>query len=55
MGSGESDIAFSYRIVVKRKGYESERLARVSAPEDTVLGKNVDAAPPETTLVSANK
>ncbi len=33
--SGKANISFSYRIVVKRKGYESERLARVPMETDT--------------------
>ena len=31
LGSGTSDIDFDYRIVVKRLGYETERLEPVSA------------------------
>ena len=53
LGGGHSSIDFNYRIVVKRRGYESDRLARVSPPEDMELSKRVNTATPETVLVSA--
>jgi len=40
LNGGKSGISFSYRIVAKRKGYESQRLAKVNEDKMTVMATN---------------
>ncbi|MBI4720860.1 MAG: hypothetical protein HY770_06495 [Chitinivibrionia bacterium] len=40
-GSGRGDVAFDYRIVAKRKGFESKRLEAAQDPDEMRLQKSI--------------
>ena len=52
LNDGNADIAFSYRIVAKRKGFENQRLAQVE--NDTPVTAQADSSQPEASQVFAS-
>jgi hypothetical protein len=55
LNEGKSNISFSYRIVAKRKGFENQRLARISKEKMTAIAESELDEDEDTTEVALNK